>query len=152
MTQPLPRVRYLSTAQRLFALQSPIEGQAYRQSDHFWFDSLYHQWLDPIMALIACYELIRRGAVENQKGLIKKVLFNMRKYFPGIPDTEIIAKLLGEPHQLSKNPPLLLDGLMALGAREGLPLPAANLEFSGIWTMWRNALLQPGAEVAAARG
>lgn len=151
MTKPLPRVRYMSTAQRLFALQSPIEGQSYKQSDHFWFDLLYHKWLDPIMALIACYELIRRGAVENQRGLMKEVLINMRKYFPGIPDTEIIAKLLGEPNQLSQNPPLLLDGLMALSTREGLPLPAANLEFSGIWTMWRNTLLLPGAKVAEVR-
>src|SRR6266850_1425889 len=144
MTQPLPRVRYMSTAQRLFALQSPIEGQAYKQSDHFWLDLLYHKWLDPIMALIACYELIRRGAVDNHKVEMREVLSNMRKYFPGIPDTEIIAKLLGEPNQLSNNPPLLLDGLLALSRREGLPLPAANLEFSGIWTMWRNALLLPG--------
>jgi hypothetical protein len=150
-TRPLPRVRYMSTAQRLFALQSPIEGQAYKQSDHFWFDLLYHKWLDPIMALIACYELIRRGAVEAQMETMREVLANMRTYFPNIPDTEIIAGLLGEPKKLSTNPPLLLDGLMTLSTREGLPLPAANLEFSGIWTMWRNALLLPGAVTVAAR-
>lgn len=150
-TRPLPRVRYMSTAQRLFALQSPIEGQAYKQSDHFWFDLLYHKWLDPIMALIACYELIRRGAVENQKGLMKEVLINMREYFPGIPDTEIIAMLLGESHQLANDPPLLIDGLLALKTREGLPLPAANLEFSGIWTMWRNALPLPGSHARSTK-
>jgi caspase domain-containing protein len=146
-TPPLPRIRYMSTAQRLFALQSPIAGQSYKQSDHYWFDLLYHKWLDPIMAIIACYELIRRGAADDQHGLMSEVLVNMREYFPNIPDTEIIAKLLGEPNQLSKNPPLLLDGLMALSTREGLPLPAANLDFNGIWTMWRNALALPDNKV-----
>jgi len=61
-TPPLPRVRYMSTAQRLFAQQTPIEGRSYRESDHYWFDLLYHKWLDPVMALTACYELIRRGS------------------------------------------------------------------------------------------
>jgi hypothetical protein len=75
----------------------------------------------------------------------------MRKFFPLIPDTEIIAMLLDEPYKLSAYPPLLLDGLMALKTRDNLPLPAANLEFNGIWTMWRNALLLPGTEVATAR-
>jgi hypothetical protein len=74
---------------------------------------------------------------------MSEVLLNMRDYFPNIPDTEIIAKLLGEPKQLSKDPPLLLDGLMALSTWEGLPLPAAKLDFNGIWTMWRNALALP---------
>ena len=82
---------------------------------------------------------------------MREVLANMRTYFPGIPDTEIIAGLLGQPKKPSNTPPLLLDGLMTLGTREGLPLPAANLEFNGIWTMWRNALLLPGAVVAAVR-
>jgi hypothetical protein len=143
MTQPLPRVRYMSTAQRLFALQSPIEGQSYKQSDHYWFDLLYHKWLDPIMALIACYELIRRGAAEAQMDSMREVLANMRDYFPGIPDTEIIAKLLGEPCELTGTPPLLIDGLMAGKMRDILGLPAANLEFSGIWTSWRDALPLP---------
>jgi hypothetical protein len=148
LSEPLPRVRYMSTAQRLFAAQSPIEGQIYKQSDRYWFDLLYHKWLDPIMAIIACYEVIRRGAVKEQMSLMKEVLSNMRSYFPGIPDTEVIAKLLGEPSTLSSVPPLLLDGLMAISMKSS-PLPKADLEFSGIWTAWRDAFPLPGATVTA---
>lgn len=90
---PLPMLRYMSTAQRLFALQAPIAGHAHQQTDHFWFELLYGKWLDPVMALIACYELIRRGAAESQLDSMREVLDNMRTYFPGFADTEVIAKL-----------------------------------------------------------
>lgn len=139
--QPLPLVRYMSTAQRLFALQSPIEGHTYEGSDRYWFDLLYHKWLDPVMALIACYEVIRRGAAEQQKPFMQEVLANMRKYFPGFADTEIIAMLLDEKFSPPQNPPLLMDGLIATGTKDALPLPADKLEFNSIWTMWKNALL-----------
>jgi hypothetical protein len=148
ITQPLPRIRFMSTAQRLFASQTPIQGQTYKESDHYWFDLLHHKWLDPVMALIACYELVRRGAAKDQITTMREVLSNMRTYFAGIPDTEIIAQLLGEPSNPSKNPPLLLDGLMALTMRDFLPLSAANLDFTGIWTSWRNALPLPAVVVA----
>jgi hypothetical protein len=140
-TPPLPLVRYISTAQRLFAVQSPIEGHTYQGSERYWFDLLYHKWLDPIMALISCYELIRRGLAEKQKQFMKEVLANMRNYFPGFADTEIIAKLLDEPFSPPKIPPLLMDGLMAIGTKGILPLPEEKLEFNGIWTAWRNGLL-----------
>ena len=138
--RPLQLVRYMSTAQRLFALQSPIEGYTHQGSDGYWFDLLYHKWLDPIMALIACYELIRRGSAEQQLQSMKEVLSNMRQYFPGFADTEIIAMLLDEKFSPPQNPPLLMDGVIAVGARGRLPLPQEKLQFNSIWTLWRNAL------------
>jgi Caspase domain len=137
---PLPMLRYMSTAQRLFALQAPIEGHTHRGSDNYWFDLLYGKWLDPVMALIACYELIRRGAAKSQKPAMQEVLGNMRKYFPGFADTEVIAMLVGEPYVRPTTAPLLMDGFIALGATDILPLGEAGLDFSSIWTSWRNAL------------
>jgi caspase domain-containing protein len=145
-TQPLQLVRYMSTAQRLFALQSPIEGYTYQGSDRYWFDLLYHKWLDPIMALIACYELIRRGSAERQLQSMREVLSNMRQYFPGFADTEIIAMLLDDESGPLRNPPLLMDGVIAIGASGILPLPREKLEFNSIWTLWRNVLSLTKAE------
>jgi hypothetical protein len=144
-------VRYMSTAQRLFSLQSPIEGHTYQGTDQYWFDLLHHKWLDPVMALIACYEVIRRGSAEQQKPLMQEVLANMRKYFPGFGDTEVIAMLLNEPFSPPRNPPLLLDGLIAIGEKDTLPLPADKLVFDSIWTMWKNALFLTKS-AAMARG
>jgi hypothetical protein len=138
--QPLPLVRYMSTAQRLFALQSPIEGHTYHGSDRYWLDLLYHKWLDPVMALISCYEVIRRGSAEQQRPFMQEVLANMRNYFPDFADTEVIAKLLNEPFTPPQTAPILMDGLLAFGTEGILPLPADRLEFSSIWTMWKNAL------------
>jgi Caspase domain len=136
---PLQLVRYISTAQRLFALQAPIEG--HNTTDNYWWDLLYHKWMDPVMALIACYELLRRGAAEEKREIMQEVLVNMRKYFPGIADTEIIAALIGEKNSPPQTPPMLLDGLVGVKDRDILPLPEQKLEFGGIWTSWRNAVL-----------
>jgi hypothetical protein len=135
----LPNVRYMSTAQRLFARQAPIGGHTHRPNA-YWFDMLFRKWLDPVMALIACYELIRRGAAENDKVTMREVLHNMRLYFPGFADTEVIAMLIGEPYDLPSTAPLLMDGVIALGAKDILPLREDRLDFNSIWTSWRNAL------------
>jgi hypothetical protein len=138
--QPLQVLRYMSTAQRLFALQSPIKGHTYRQSDDYWLDLLDGKWLDPIMALIACYELIRRGTADKERMAMQEVLGNMRTYFPGFADTEVIAMLVGEPHVWPTTAPLLMDGFIALGATDILPLGDEGLDFNSMWTSWRNAL------------
>lgn len=143
--KPLSMLRYMSTAQRLFALQAPIEGHTYRQSDGYWLDLLYGKWLDPVMALIACYELIRRGAAE--KKIMREVPQNMRNYFPGFADTEVIAMLVGEPYVRPTTAPLLMDGLIALDATDLLPLGEEGLDFNSIWTSWRDTLPLQEAQI-----
>lgn len=130
----------MPTAQRLFALQAPIEGHTHRESDRYWLELLYGKWLDPVMALIACYELIRRGHAKAQLSTMQEVLHNMRNFFPGFADTEVIAMLVGEPHGPPDSAPLLMDGLLVLGANNVLPLPEDHLDFNGVWTSWRDAL------------
>jgi hypothetical protein len=136
----LPAMRYMSTAQRLFALQAPIEGNTYHGGDDYWFDLLHHNWLDPIMMLISCYELIRRGKLNENRSLIDEMLDIMRSYFPGIADTDVIAKLVNGKESPPTQTPLLMDGLIAIGVLGDLPLPQEKLDFSGIWTSWRNAV------------
>jgi hypothetical protein len=139
----------MSTAQGLFAQQSAIEGNGYGESDRYWFELLYSKWLDPVMALIACYELIRRGAAEQHRDLMDTVLRNMRQYFPGFADTAVIAGLLNQAADRPGRAPLLMDGVLMLEDRGILPLPDRQLDYGSIWTSWRDALSLRRAELVA---
>jgi hypothetical protein len=137
---PLPRIRYMSTAQRLFARQAPIEGNTPELPDRYWMDLLYGKWLNPLLALIACYELIRRGSVNEKSREMQEVLQNMRTYFSGLPDTEVIAMLLEQEYRPLNSPPLLMDGTLAVSGKDIFPLPESKLDYDGIWTTWRSAV------------
>jgi hypothetical protein len=54
-----------------------------------------------------------------------------------------------EPVRALENPPMLMDGVMALPPDPPLPLPADKLQFDSIWTCWRNALELARAVFAA---
>jgi hypothetical protein len=149
---PLPMIRYMSTAQRLFALQAAIKGNTHETGDRYWWDLQFGKWLDPLMALIACYELIRRGSAADDIAAMKTVLDNMRTYFPGLPDTDVIAMLLDEKHRPPATAPLLMDGTMAVSGKDILPLPETKLDYDGIWTSWRNAVKMPVAERSGTEG
>jgi hypothetical protein len=137
---PLPLIRYMSTAQRLFARQAPIKGNTHEVNDRYWWDLLRGKWLNPFMALIACYELIRRGSADEDRHAMQEVLKNMRTYFPGLPDTEVIAMLLEENYHPPSAAPLVMDGVLAVSGRDVLPLPEDRLDFDSVWTCWRNAV------------
>ena len=101
---------------------------------------MYGKWLDPIMSLIAGYEIIRRGKLESLKENLKTVIGNLRNYFPGIPDTEVLARLIGLKAKLTGDPPLLMDGVLALEDTENLTLPPSKLDYASPWTSWRGAV------------
>jgi hypothetical protein len=44
-----------------------------------------------------------------------------------------------------------MDGLIATGTKDALPLPADKLEFNSIWTMWKNALFLTKPAATAVR-
>jgi Caspase domain len=109
--------------------------------DKLAWDSLLHaKWLDPVMSLLACYEILRRGD-EHDKGILRnEVLPNLNQYFAGIPDIAAIAEQLDQPYVISPHAPLFREGLLALPQLEGLlPLPPDRLDFHHIWTAWRGA-------------
>ncbi len=105
-----------------------------------WNALLYGKWLDPLMSLLACYEILRRGD-ENDKGTLRNVVLpNLRRYFGGLPDIAAIADQLDQPSALPHDPPLFREGLLVLPELEGaLPLPSDRLDFHHIWTAWRGA-------------
>ena len=80
------------------------------------------------------HELIRRGEVAKDVSLLRTALANLRRHFPGIADTEVIASLIGEPADL-RGTPLFLDGILATEVEP--PLPRANLDYANTWTTWQ---------------
>ena len=96
------------------------------------------KWFEPISAILAAYELARRG----HHDALRTALSNLRSFFDGLPDIEAIAALVGDPRfVVPKVPPLVLDGLLALSPTTfELPLPPEQLDFRGPWTVWRGAV------------
>jgi hypothetical protein len=93
------------------------------------------------MSLIACYEILRNGKVDQSRNTLLTVINNLRMYFPGLPDTEVIAYRAGIPAHHLSNAPLLTDGLLLLEDSEDLlRLPASRLDYSSPWTLWRGAV------------
>jgi hypothetical protein len=98
---------------------------------------LYAKWLDPIASSLAAYECIRRDRQDQMQGVIE----NVRAYFPDLPDTAALAKLMGWDVARPEGPPLFLDGLRAFTPdRAWLPLPAGHLDYASPWTAWRAAV------------
>jgi hypothetical protein len=145
--QPLSVVRTMALAQSRFANNHQVAPQDNTQEKQDWEALLYGKWLDPIMSLVACYEILRRGEAKSQSQILNTVIGNLRHYFAGIPDTELIARLVGLRAKKINEPPLLTDGVLALGeSAKNLPLPASKLDYGSPWTVWRGAVSETGTQ------
>jgi caspase domain-containing protein len=151
---PLSLVRTMALAQSRFANNHQVAPPENTQERQDWDALMYGKWLDPIMSLIAGYEIIRRGKLESQKENLKTVIGNLRNYFPGIPDTEVLARLIGLKAKLTGDPPLLMDGVLALEDTENLTLPPSKLDYASPWTSWRGAVSEVtvGGKAPARKG
>ena len=142
---PLSAVRAMAISQKQFALKRSIEPEKKNAGDYrVWMDLINSKWLDPVMSLIAAYDMIRQRGLEESKGILSLMLKNLRLYFAGIPDIEAIAKMLGcEDWQMPQAPPLLLEGLLAFGKvdqHDKFSLPANKLDYGSPWTSWIGAV------------
>ena len=136
-------VRTMTLAQSQFARKRSVQEQIKTTDPGVWNDLVHHKWLDPVMALIAAYDVIRHGTINQAKGLLKMVNSNLRKYFEGIGDIEAIAKLLGTKWKMPTSPPLFLDGVLAfdeIQEKQMLPLSPDRLNYSSPWTVWQRAV------------
>jgi hypothetical protein len=127
---PLPVVRRLVELQRRFAAARALED-VHRDDLSF---LLGGKWFEPVSTLLAAYELARRGAGER----LREAVGNLRLFFGEFPDTEAIARRAGLSWSMPDQPPLVLDGLLALDRLPNLlPLPPEDLLYDGPWTLWR---------------
>jgi hypothetical protein len=141
MQNPLATVRMMALAQGQFERNREIDATFEGQERFQWDELTRGKWLDPVMSLIAVYEIIRRGYLEKVRGDMQVIVANLRTYFGGIPDIEVIANLTHFPFQRPFHPPLLLDGLLALSDGDDiLPLSTDKIDYGSPWVMWRGAV------------
>lgn len=136
-------VRTITLAQSQFARKRSVQDQLKKTDPQVWHDLTVQKWLDPLMALIAAYDVLRHGTIDQARKLLQIVNSNLRKHFEGIGDVEAIAKLLGTEWKLPTSPPLFLDGVLAFDdvqEKQTLPLSPDRLDYSSPWTVWQRAV------------
>jgi caspase domain-containing protein len=129
---PLRLVRRRVEVQRAFARGEDLRALMTKMELQ---SLLYFKWFEPIVALLAGYELARRGDVDDLRIAVQ----NLRGHFKGLPDNEALAHLAGMNPVVPAVPPIVLDGFQALNLMAGQPglPPAEAVVFRGPWTMWR---------------
>jgi hypothetical protein len=129
---PLWWVQYSSQAQRSFTRHERL-GEL--SSVGMWDHLLTGKWVDPVMSLVAALELIRI----NVTGSLPTVIGNLREFFPGLPDTEYLAKVIGQPFDADvEGDPLFLEAAIGLDRTRRSGPPGGRLEYNGPWTRWRD--------------
>lgn len=141
-------VRTMCLAQEQFARKRSVEEQLKATDESVWLELIHHKWLDPLLSLVAAYDVIRHGSIKQVKGLLQIMSSNLRHYFGGIPDIEAIAKLIGANWSIPRAAPLLFDGVLAFNdvqEKQMLPLPPEKLDYASVWTTWRGAVNEPAS-------
>lgn len=158
--EPLRVVRFGAHCQRLFAQEHSlynayIERRESSQDDDArdtYMELIYGKWMDPLSSIIAANDLLRRGVlnaaspVAQYRNLLDSMVRNLRKYFAGIPDIELLARAIGEPANLIAAPPLLADNIERLSIEERrrcLPFAESQRLFGSPWVAWANAVPPP---------
>jgi hypothetical protein len=129
-------VRFAAQCQRLFSSHQAIEPTG--PDLDIWRELVYGKWVDPVMGVVAAYELVRAGEV----AMAEVATRNLAEFFPGLPDVAYLRQLVGQPPQPPPTPPLVRDGAIGLGFTSFAGLPAEHLDYSSPWTAWLNA--EPG--------
>lgn len=136
-------VRTMALAQTQFARKRSVQKLLRETDAEVWDDLVNHRWLDPLLALVAAYDIIRHGTIEQGKKLLGLMNSALRKDFEGMGDVDALAKLIGAHWGIPASPPLLLDGVLAFDGvqeRQLLPLSPDRLDYKSTWTAWRGAV------------
>jgi hypothetical protein len=145
------QIRALDLATRHYERREPLGDENMR-------DLLAGKWLDPLLGALAGYALIRAGDAKRYVGTPREgkrkqqsAMKNMLNFFPGLPDSHVLAALC-EPERrdehfgraLALGLPVFADGFRALydwyheQERKGRPLwmERSALLSGSIWTAW----------------
>jgi len=140
---PLRAVKFVSQSQRLLERRRSVTAASAQRDE--WLLSLHGKWLDPMMAIVASYELIRQGQPQDLDIAVK----NLTQYFGDLPDAAALQKMMNP--QLTAPPPawppMVTDGFTAFAEGTFNVLPQSKLEYTGLWTTWRHAVTHAGIPV-----
>lgn len=107
----LRMMRLLSTAQRRYFSRQDMSDAATDEDRGEWYDLLYGKWVEPLVALMAGFEMLRR---DRQNPILPTVAGNLRTYFSDIPDVEVFTALYERRKPSPNGIPLLRDALLQL--------------------------------------
>jgi hypothetical protein len=131
-------MRFIVDAQKMFRERIGLTALG----DDWLQVMLYAKWLDPVMAALACYELLRRG----QKEKLVVALGNLDRFFVGLPDVAALRRIAGLQVAAPTGLPIFLGALDAFDAEEAkalLPFPENKLDHGGMWLLWRGVVPPP---------
>ena len=131
---PLQTVRFIALAQKQLAEQRRMEPSIDDSAIERWQDLLWGKWLDPVMAIMACYELLRAG-----EPIDPVVSNNLQQSYGQLPDVAAIQTRVGGPVKWPDAVPMFLTGVRTFPELQ-LPLPKGKLDFSSPWTSWIGAV------------
>jgi hypothetical protein len=140
-------VRFISLAQQRFAERRSVAPRNFDNNKslppvgQIWRTLLDAKWTDPILALVALYDIVRQGAAKTSPYSIESVLHNLERYFSGIPDVAVLRRLLLKSPFPIEGTPLFLEGaLSSRDATNTMTLSQNRLDFNSVWTSWRDAV------------
>jgi hypothetical protein len=141
-TSDLKVVQFMSLAQARFANRKSIAPKSDNSDPaKIWQAVLTAKWTDPILSVVALYEMIRRGAIMKAPTSAQSVLNGLARYFPEIPDVAVLNHLVNKSPELPASTPLFLQGVLSSPeANEAMALPSDRLDFNSVWTTWRDAV------------
>jgi len=145
-------VQFMSLAQTRFAQRKSVgpkqESKDSSVATAIWRTLLDAKWTDPILAVVALYDIVRQGSAKSSPYSVQSVLGNLERYFLDLPDVGILHRLLLKTSAPINGTPLFLEGLLASReASNTMALSPDRLDFNSVWTSWRDAV--QGEELSA---
>ncbi|MGD0760186.1 MAG: caspase family protein [Candidatus Sulfotelmatobacter sp.] len=135
-------IQFMSLAQTRFAKRKSIAPKAdHSEPAKIWQTVLAAKWTDPILSVIALYEMVRQGAVGKSPTSAKAVLDELQQCFPEIPDVAVLNHLVYKSQEQPAGTPLFLEGILSSPeANDTMALSSDRLDFNSVWTTWRDAV------------
>ena len=117
------------------------KSQTVTALEETWRKLLDAKWTDPILAIVALYDIVRQGAAKASPYTVESVLHNLDLYFSTIPDVAVLRRLLLNTPAAIAGTPLFLEGaLSSPDATHTMSLSQNRLDFNSVWTCWRDAV------------
>jgi hypothetical protein len=92
--ESLHLIKYLTNAQKLFAARQSV-APATEEDKARWQMMLFGKWIDPLLALMAIFDAIRRGHAHANRESFAVAVGNLMQYFGELPDVHAAAQALG---------------------------------------------------------
>lgn len=139
---PLAETRFAQRVQRRFGDGRPCSTPDDDPADLAAWDRLVGgDWPDPLTALVAGYELVRRGWLDQQADAVHGLVSGLRQSCPGqvdigIVDLDVLEALAAGRPVTVPGPALVLDGTLAGARPASEPGFETALDYGSPWTLW----------------